>query len=759
VMGIFRAGRLRCGFVAACLALVIVLAPARIAFAEDTSIPTGTFGELSARANSLRESGKAADAIPYYQSALKLRPNWAEGWWYVGTTFYDMDRYQDAISAFHRLLELDPKLGPALAFLGLSEFETGSYENALTHLKRANIEGYGDDPELAKVAQFHLAMLLNWRGNFEEAFNLLEASFSNTRVPDSAKTAVGMAILRIPLLPSEVGSTHDALIQAAGNAGALAIQGKSDEAAEAFRQLIDEYPSAPYLHYAYARALSQANKNDEALAQVEREIKLHESALAYIEMAAIELKMHHADKALLATQKAVNLSPKSSAGHRAMARVLEENGKKEQAAHELAVSKEFDKSPAEIDHVQQRLYGDTHGEQIQRASVASKNGQVSRPEDHAHFEQLVHDAEAARAAGRWDDAIADLQRALELRPDWAEGWQDMGTLYYARGKYADAVKVLQKSAATSPRNGTVWAVMGLAEFEIKDYKNAQIHLQRGRDLGMNGNASAVQVATYHLALLLNRTGDFDQATELLTPGSGSGPANDAAKVALGIAMLRMPLLPEEIPASKISLVRESGEAAALLAESKYEQAFARLQQLLVKYPETPYLHYAYGSALLSVSQYDEAEHEMAEETKLNPESALPYRRRATIALQIRRPEEALQFAQTAVRIDPESGEGHYLLGRALLESGKTGESITELEKACGLAPNSPEVHFNMARAYAKAGKPEAAAKERAAFQELNDAVQSQRSRTGSQAYGAFQSQNGLHEAQGRTGNDNGAQAH
>jgi hypothetical protein len=74
--------------------------------------------------------------------------------------------------------------------------------------------------------------------------------------------------------------------------------------------------------------------------------------------------------------------------------------------------------------------------------------------------------------------------------------------------------------------------------------------------------------------------------------------------------------------------------------------------------------------------------------------------------------------------------------------------VKELEADRGLAPNSPEVRFSLARAYVKAGQPDAAEQERASFERLNALVQSQRSRSGSQAYGAIQHQNGIRAAQG-----------
>ena len=164
-------------------------------------------------------------------------------------------------------------------------------------------------------------------------------------------------------------------------------------------------------------------------------------------------------------------------------------------------------------------------------------------------------------------------------------------------------------------------------------------------------------------------------------------------------------------------------------------------------PATPYLHYAYGCALASASRYDEAEEQLVEETKITPGSPLPFLRRSGIALQLRHAENAAHLAQQALQLAPNSGEGHYLLGRSWLELGKIADSVKELETARDLEPTSPEVRFSLARAYAKAGQPDAAEKERAAFESLNTRIQSQQVTNGNPASGAIQNQNGIRAAE------------
>ena len=59
------------------------------------------------------------EAIVFYNNALRLLPTWPEGWWYLGSIFYDRDRYREAREALGNLLSVQPKNGPAWALMGL----------------------------------------------------------------------------------------------------------------------------------------------------------------------------------------------------------------------------------------------------------------------------------------------------------------------------------------------------------------------------------------------------------------------------------------------------------------------------------------------------------------------------------------------------------------------------------------------------------------------------------------------------------------
>jgi len=77
------------------------------------------FDQLKAQADEAREAGRLEDAIELYRKAIAAKPNWVDGWWYLSTLLYDRDRYAEAIPAFKRVTELQPRAGAPFVMHGL----------------------------------------------------------------------------------------------------------------------------------------------------------------------------------------------------------------------------------------------------------------------------------------------------------------------------------------------------------------------------------------------------------------------------------------------------------------------------------------------------------------------------------------------------------------------------------------------------------------------------------------------------------------
>jgi tetratricopeptide (TPR) repeat protein len=624
------------------------------------------------------ESGRTEEALRDYGRALELDPTWKEGRWNLGMLQYSARRFPDAELTFEQVVQFAPQLGIAWGLLGLSEFETGAYANSLAHLEKAQSLGIQDDTEIRRVATYHLALLWIRAGEFERASDLLIGDFSNTAASPQVKTALGLAMLKIPLLPAQVDPSEDALISAAGDLAA-----SDSERLVRFPALLKVYPDVPYLHYAYGLALVKSGHPQDAVPALREETKISpESPLPWIELSRLQLSQSGA--ALLAAHKAVALAPGNKSAHEALAKALEAAGKSDLAASESSVAKDLAVGP---------------------------------PPAEARIVQRYSNASPVPKA---DDSLAQNLSQQAMRE-------------YASARYPETAHLLKEWLRTNPEDGTSWAMLGLCEFSMKDYDNALIHLDRGSQLGVSGGPESVAMARSTLGILLVRAGLFERGSELLAAAYAPDSPNATVKCALGLALLRRAELvgPEQ---RQPALVGAAGEIAILLRQSKYDDAFPRLRQLLVDYPSVPFLHYTFGSALLALSEFDEAAAQMRAEIAISPSSELPLLRLASIALRQRDPHTAMDWAQRAIHLAPDTVDGHYLLGRSFLETGDIAAALHELEIASRLDPGSPEVHFNLAKAYERAKQPGKAQAERATFARLNAAMESQRSSEGTQIY-------------------------
>jgi tetratricopeptide (TPR) repeat protein len=709
---------------------------------EPKAAQTSDFDSIVKSAGAYRDAGNISAAIQAYHRALQLRPDWEEGWWYVGTLNYNAEHYPEAIGAFRRLVALAPQGAPGWEFLGLCEFETKDYSNALAHLQKGTSLAGGQDPELVRVVNYHLALLLIRNGAFEKASELIHSTFGQGEIPAQAKAALGLAFLRVPLLPREIDPSKEALIEEAGGSADSLADGDTKAALESLSKMIGEYPDTPYLHYGYGLALAAEGQLQKAMQEMREEIRLSpESAWPWIELAKLDIEEKEAKEAVSAARLAVRLAPDSAAAHRALSNALEAAGEKRQASLEMETAKKLspEKGTAELRIA--RLY-ENPGERVALSSPAASGGGSANASAGGDFEAISREAVNAQDSGDTAKAMSLYKEALQLRPDWDEGRWNLAMLDYTASRYRETVEELKGWLARNPESGTGWGVLGLSEFALHDYDNALIHLQRGQNLGFGADRNAVRIARYHLGILLIRNSQFDRARELLGPEAGGPTLAPEIQFAMGLAILRIPMLPYQVKAAQKALIEEAGAIAQLLESSKYDEAYPRLQELLREYPDTPFLHYVYGTALASFSRYDEAETQFREEMRISPKSELPLLGLVSVLLEARRGEEALPYARKAVLLAPDSANAHYFLGRTLLETDQAEAALPELLTARRLSPQSPEVHFTLARAYTKTKQPKKASEERALFLQLRAEANEQRKIRQGPAIGGFQRQDG-----------------
>jgi tetratricopeptide (TPR) repeat protein len=293
------------------------------------------FATLAGQAHAAREGGRLAEAQQLYQQALRLRADWKEGLWYLGTVLYEQDKYSEAQPVFKSLLKLDPNLASAWALLGLSEFQTAEFDEALDHLRRAERIGLPNNAGLRHSVRYHLVLLLNRSGQHEVALNILHLLARDAPAAAQLIEAAGLTGLRLTILPHDIPAARRPLIMAAGEALWYAAARQPSETAAAFDRLLLDHSNEANVHFLYASYLI-VNDPERAIQHLRRELEISPTHVpAMVSLAFEYLKIKDAASAIPFAARAAQTAPSDFAARTAYGQALLENGQFERAATEL----------------------------------------------------------------------------------------------------------------------------------------------------------------------------------------------------------------------------------------------------------------------------------------------------------------------------------------------------------------------------------------------------------------------------------------
>ena len=354
------------------------------------------------------------------------------------------------------------------------------------------------------------------------------------------------------------------------------------------------------------------------------------------------------------------------------------------------------------------------------------------PAQSAEFDKLLKAATDARQAERWDEAIGLYAKLVKIKPDYVEGYWYQGTASYAQDDFPRCKEAFRKVTSLAPTNGAAYAFLGLCEFGLKEYDRSLQHLLQSRIHGIGDVPDLGGVARYHAAVLMSRMEQYEQALETLGEFAGEGNDNPRVIEAMGIATLRLPMLPTETPPDRREMILMAGRASYLMATRNTASSERAFDQLVSRYPETPNVHYAFGVFLLQ-EKGEKAIEEFKRELEIQPGHPWSLMQMAFEYLKQGDAAAALPIATRAVAAAPNAFSARKALGQALLDSGDIDGAIRELQAGLKIAPDSPGLHFTIARAYQRAGRLEDAAREREEFTRLDRLARTQRS--GAQSVG------------------------
>ncbi len=327
------------------------------------------------------------------------------------------------------------------------------------------------------------------------------------------------------------------------------------------------------------------------------------------------------------------------------------------------------------------------------------------------FDSVAASAATARSQGDLAQAVQLYSKGVQLNPQWQEGWWSLGTISYGADQYEQAIEALNHLIALTPEAPAALALRGLCEFETGQYPESLQDLEHGIALGAANQPRNAQILLYHEALLLTRVGRFEDAIAKYTDFVKHAPANPELAVAVGLAGLRLPLLPKEVEDGQREMAASVGAAAMTVMSGDLENGQKAFATVFNQYPAVPNIHY-FDGYLLFAAHSDEAAPEFERETAISPHNALAHAMLAWVLEFESNAAAALPEAAKAAADDPSLPFAQLVYGRALVDTGDPEAGLAHLQTVLQAEPQNLEAHITLAKVYSKLGRHDEARRER-----------------------------------------------
>ncbi len=284
---------------------------------------------------------------------------------------------------------------------------------------------------------------------------------------------------------------------------------------------------------------------------------------------------------------------------------------------------------------------------------------------------------------RYQDALVVYEKAVNIRPDYAQGWYGQGQSLYELRKYKDALAAYDKAIQIQPEYLEAWSGRGFSLKNLQRYQEAVASFDKA--LQLKNNSPEIWLAKGQSLSNLNQYENaiksYDKAIDLKQDSYESWYSK-------GLILHNLKRYDEAISTyDKAVEFKPDYEQAwynkgnSLVNLNRYEDAFTAYDQA-VKYKQSYYQAWlSRGNVLINLRRYPEAIASFNQVIKYNPDNYQAWYSLGWLLHQSQRYEEAIQSYNKAISVKQNDYQAWYGLGNSLYIVQKYEQAIAAYNKA------------------------------------------------------------------------------
>jgi tetratricopeptide (TPR) repeat protein/tRNA A-37 threonylcarbamoyl transferase component Bud32 len=318
----------------------------------------------------------------------------------------------------------------------------------------------------------------------------------------------------------------------------------------------------------------------------------------------------------------------------------------------------------------------------------------------ANATDLYQRGETLLELKRYKEALNAYNRAVELKPEYAEAWKGQGNSLLELKRYQEALDAYDKAIQIQPNYLEAWNGRGKALDYLQRYKEAIASFDAALKIEPNNLEALNERGNMQIKLqqYSDAIASFDKVVKIQ-------PDYSPAWYRRGWALHNLRRYQEAVQSydKAVEYKPDSSETwyqrgNALINLQKYKEAVESYDKAVQFQPNFYTAWYSRGSALSNLRQYPEAVASFDQAVKFKPDDYDAWYSRGWALHQLQRYEEAVTAYDKAVKLQPNSYQAWYNLGNALYNLKQYQEAIASYNRAVENKPDHYEAWYSRGNA-------------------------------------------------------------